>query len=668
MKKMLRKLKRSNRFVRYFYYLVSIAYVIGLVFFIKNLLSLSGIENLLRGILISIFGAWFLFYFFSSFLNLMMRKYKPIILTSLLNIVFIALFFGASYFISTIYGGLKTMEEGNKTTYTSYLITLKDEKYDDKSIIGRINNEEDIEGYILTKNIINEHNLENEIKDFNDYDDLIYSLYEKKIALAFVPSNYVTLFKGNENLENIGSETEIVYQYTENIKSEDNTSSNKDFSEPLTFLIMGVDSTVDGLNPNAAFNGDTLMLVSFNPKTLNTLMVSVPRDTYVPIVCNNNRYAKINSAAAYGSECVVNTVGKLLDVDIDYYVKINFKGVVNLVEALHGVEVDVEAPTYGGSQYNGQMCEQNSDRQFGSHLVCIKPGLQTLNGEQALAYARNRHLYLGGDLDRIRHQQQVVEAVAKKLLNFSTFTDFKNIYSAISNNIATNMASEKILSGYNVLKEMALNALQGSEFININKATLETYSLPVYLPNSNRTTSAQGYYKDSLADVQKNIKIVLGQEEMEAIKTFEFSVNNDYEPAMAGKGLRKEKSLSTMPNLIGSSVSKAEEFCKANNIKLEKVYVDPGEQYYNGSVSPGLIGDQSVKIGTLVANITTLTIYIPNASSNKVDDSSNQSSNNTNNKDDGKQNSDKKTDNENEEKTEEEDEDTKDLKDNLNIF
>ena len=75
-------------------------------------------------------------------------------------------------------------------------------------------------------------------------------------------------------------------------------ASNKDFNEPLTFLLMGVDSETSGLNANAAFNGDTLMLISFNPTTLTATMVSIPRDTYVPIACNNNRYAKINSSAA----------------------------------------------------------------------------------------------------------------------------------------------------------------------------------------------------------------------------------------------------------------------------------------------------------------------------------------------------------------------------------
>ncbi len=630
MKKIIKKLKRSNPLVRYFYYFLLIAYLLCYGFFTYNLLLLTGIETIIRYILIGVFLFWFLFYAMYCFLNLLMRKYKKIILMSLLHVVFIAVFIVSSYYMGIVNGSLSNLQDKDKSIYTSYLIKLKNAEFNNESTIGRISNTNDLEGYELTLKLMKEHNLNNEITNYDDYFDMIYSLYEKKINAIFVPSNYITLYESTEGLENIGQETEIIYQYQEKINEKNNTlSSNKDFTEPLTFLLMGVDSTIDGLNPNAGFNGDTLMLISFNPKTLDTLMLSVPRDTYVPIVCNSNKYAKINSSAAYGSDCVIDTVASLLDTKIDYYVKINFKGVVALVEAMHGIEVDVEAPTYGADKYGGKMCEQNSDRQFGDKLICLDPGLQTLNGEQALAYSRNRHLYLGSDLDRIRHQQQVVEAIAKKLLNFSTFTDFKDIFNAISNNIATNMSKDKILSSYPVLKEMALNALNGEEFININKATLETYSLPVYLPKSGTYTSAQGYYSDSLRDVQDAIKKTLGITPKEEIKTFAFSANEEYKVHMAGKGLKKEKSLELMPNLIGSNVSVAEEFCANHNITLNKKFVDPGEQYYNGSVGVGLIGDQDVKIGTLVNNITELTIYIPNSVS-KTPTNDNETNDKTN--------------------------------------
>ena len=376
-----------------------------------------------------------------------------------------------------------------------------------------------------------------------------------------------------------------------------------------------------------------LMLMSFNPKTLSSVLLSIPRDTYVPIACNNNRYAKINSSAAYGTGCVISTINNFLNINIDYYVKINFKGVVDLVDAVDGIEVDVEAPTYMANKYNGKVCEQNSDRAWGDKLVCMDPGRQVLNGEQALAYARCRHMYIGSDLDRVKHQQQVVEALANKVLHFNSIKEFQDILNAVSKNIATNMETDTILSGYNVAKNVLGNKLSGKDSLNIQKATLETYSLNVYVPSQGRNTSAQGYYESSLEDIKKAFNIVLGKEKEEPIKTFSFSVNETYEIYRPGKGKRSGQSGALLPNFIGKTVSEAQEFCKNNNITLDIKYVDSGNEHYNNQVSVGLIADQSVHKDVLLSTVSNLTIYVVNSKTTN-NNSNNNASKSTENKND----------------------------------
>lgn len=624
MNKFFRKLKKSNRVLRYIYYIVSITYIISLFFFIKSLLNLTGIETVLRIVFIIFFILYIIVYAFWNLLNLLRRKYKVLIITSIISLIFIIIFCVGSYYINMVYSNINNITEDDHLMYTTYLISLKDTEFDNDSSIGMLDNEEEIEWNILAQKLYSEEKLANSITDYSDYNKMLADLYSEDIDAIFVPGNYVTLFNGEEQYQNIAEDTKILYKYSEERENQDLIlSSNKTFDEPLTFLLMGVDSETAGLNANAAFNGDTLMLISFNPSTLTATMVSIPRDTYVPIVCNNNRYAKINSSAAYGTSCVIETVSEFLDVDIDYYVKINFKGVVELVDAIGGVEVDVEAPTYNSDKYDGMMCEQNSDRLFGDNLVCVEPGLQTLSGEQALAYARNRHMYIGGDLDRIRHQQQVVEAIASKALQFSSISDLQNILNAISNNIATNMDTNTILSGYNVIKNMVSNVISGEDLLNINKAYLETYSLPVYVPSMGATTSAQGYYVDSLEDIRHAIKVTLGLEDEEVIKTFSFSVNEPYEITSPGSGLRGEKSSSTLPNFIGSTVSVAEEFCNEHGITFNIEYVDPDSDHYNPNVAVGLIGDQSEFIGVLTSTVDELTVYVINSHAATSDEPSN---------------------------------------------
>ena len=614
MNKVIRKLKRSSKILRYIYYVICIIYIITLFFFIKSLLHLTGIETVLRIVFIVFFILYLALYAFWNLLNLLRRKYKVLIITSIISLVFILIFSVGSYYINMVYSNLNNMTEDDELTYTTYLITLQESEFNNDSVIGMISDENEIEGNELAKKLYNKEKLANSIEDYDDYYELLNDLYNNDIDAIFVPGNYVTLFSGEEKYQNIAEATKIVYEYSEKKENQDLIlSSNKDFDEPLTFLLMGVDSENNGLNANAAFNGDTLMIITFNPTTLTTTMLSIPRDTYVPIACRSNSYSKINSAAAYGTSCVVDTVSNFLDIDIDYYVKINFKGVVDLVDALGGIEVDVEAPTYNADRYDGMMCEQNSDRLFGDNLVCVEPGLQTLNGEQALAYARNRHLYIGSDLDRIRHQQQVVEAIAQKALQFSSIKDLQDILNAISNNIATNMTTDTILSGYNVIKNMVSNVLSGEDLLNINKAYLETYSLSVYVPSMGTTTSAQGYYTSSLEDIKHALKVTLGEEEEDVIKTFSFSVNEPYEIYSPGKGLRSGTSSKLLPSFIDSTVTEAEEFCNENGIDFNIVYVDPGDSHYNSNVNVGLIGDQSSPINVLLSTVNELTVYVVNS-------------------------------------------------------
>lgn len=630
MNKMIKKLKRSNKALRLIYYLTNITYLIGLILFIKSILSLTGIETLLRVIVIILLILYLLFYAFWNLLNLLQRKYKGLIITTLISILLTVIFFVGSYYINYIYKNLDGMQENEKITYTTYLITLKDNNFNEESKIGIINKTIDNDNHELSTKLYKNKKLDNDTTEYTDYIKMIGDLYNGNIDAIFVPGNYVTLFKNENGFENIASDTKIIYEYSEKMQNEDlNLVSNKDFNEPLTFLFLGVDSEGDGLNANAAFNGDTLMLMSFNPKTLDAILLSIPRDTYVPIACNHNNYAKINSSAAYGTSCVISTINNLLGINIDYYVKINFKGVVDLVEAVGGVEVDVEAPSYMADKYGGKVCEQNSDRKFGDKLVCMNPGMQTLNGEQALAYSRCRHMYIGSDLDRVKHQQQVVEALANKAMHFSSIKEFQNILNAVSKNIATNMDTDTILSGYNVAKNVLGNKLSGKDSINIEKATLETYSLNVYVPSQGRNTSAQGYYKDSLLDIQKSFNVILGKEKKELIKTFNFSVNETYEKSAPGKGKRTGASGELLPSFVGKTVSEVESFGNSHNIKINVRYVDSGSEYYNSDVAVGLVGNQSVHKDVLLSTVSELTVYVVNSKETNNNVSENKSDNNS---------------------------------------
>ncbi len=634
MQKFINKIKKSNKVYLGILIITLLSYLIGYIIFVKNIAVLTGIETLVRVILIILFGIWFLVWLVMGLIYIFNKKYSSFIIMIVFTLLFNGIFFVAGYYIDTIYKSIDNISK-DTVNYTTYLISMKDTEFNENSKIGIISDTNNIEGNTLAKDLISEKNLTNKLYQYDDFYIMLDDLYSGKIDACFVSSNYTILFATEEKYQNIKDDTKVIYQYSKEMKNQDNiVYTNKKLTEPFTILVMGVDSEINGLNANGAFNGDTLMMVTFNPKTLSASMFSVPRDLYVPISCRNNALAKINSSAAYGTNCVINTMKQLTDIDIDYYVKMNFKGVVDLVEALGGVTVNVEEPWSwynAGVNYNGKVCEQNSNREFGDKIVCMDPGLQVLNGEQALAYARNRHQYLGSDLDRIRHQQDVIEAVIEKAKTLRNFDDFKKVLDAVSKNMDTNMTTDQILSLYDVGKSFLVNTINGSDVkFSIYKTSLETYSLPVYLGYS--TTSALGYYKKSLEDIKTMMKTNLGLIEKIPNKTFSVDYNDDYTVKYYGKKLYGDKSVATMPSLIGSSLDYATNWATSNGVSLSKIEVYEGDEHFNYLYGDGIVADQSIHVNSVIGIGTNLTIYVnKRPTSTSIADNNNNQSNTENN-------------------------------------
>ena len=633
------KLKKASKVQKFFYFFTTILYLISLIYFIYSICHLS-IETFLRVIAIILFTCWLFFYALSGLIQVVTKKKATFIIITIITFIFIPIQFGSSYIINYFYGNLKAMNK-ETITYRTNLISLKDTDFDEDSKIGMVNTEDDIEGVILANELIKKKKLDNEITKFDDYDAMIYALFNKEIDACFVPGNYTLFNIENEDGEitNIKDQTQIIDYLEKDMKNQDNQtlekSKEKKLTEPFTALIMGVDSEYDGLKANQSFNGDTLILATFNPKTLTATMFSLPRDIYVPIACNNKRYAKINSSAAYGSTCVINTIQNLTGIEIDYYVKMNFTGVVDLVNVLGGVEVDVAVPDFAtnmGIDCKGGICEQNSKREVGANTVYIKPGLQTLNGEEALAYARNRHQFLAGDLARNQHQQQVIEAVALKMKNVRNVTEFQNIMDTISRNLETNITPEQIMSFYDVGKDMLLNI--HSNTLSIKKTYLNCYGLPVWRGSS--VTSALGYQPASLNAIIKLMEENLELREVTPVKTFSISYNEDYTTPLVGQYEYGGAVLDVVPNFIGGGMSKAMDWCNANGYNCSSEYADSDEPQ-------GIIIEQSIHAFQLMQEVRDKTIVF--TLSNGRSNNSTQQNNNNNETNDNKENNDNNNNN-----------------------
>ncbi len=358
---------------------------------------------------------------------------------------------------------------------------------------------------------------------------------------------------------------------------------------------MGVDSPHETLDKNAAVNGDALILITFNPNTLNATVLSIPRDTYVPITCFRGQIEnKITHAAWYGESCMINTIEKFTGIDIDYYVKINFKGVVKLVDALGGVTIDVPV----------SFCEQDSNRQWGKKKICLKEGLQTLNGEQALALTRHRKTFIDGDLRRAQHQQLVMRGIINELKDIDSLNTIYKILDAISKNIDTNLTKNQILEFYNVGKDVLAKSKASSDFVTMQQLHLDGWGQTIYDEGMDLPLWNYMYYRASLKEVVEAMEINLGIKQPTLIKEFSYSINKPYTPKVIGDGhYKRDYIIYTLPDFTKNSRAFAENWGLQNNIKMTFITIDKNSSEYKDKYVDGQIIYQSVPAYYRVAKI-----------------------------------------------------------------
>ncbi|WP_026694336.1 LCP family protein [Peribacillus kribbensis] len=225
----------------------------------------------------------------------------------------------------------------------------------------------------------------------------------------------------------------------------------------ISLLFIGIDDS-EKRHLKGNTRSDALMLATFNTKKKTIKLVSIPRDSYVHIPANNT-YTKITHAHAIGgTKATVDTVEELMHVPVDYYVKMNFNAFMDVVDALNGIKVDVPYEMY----------EQDSkDHKNAIHL---QKGMQTLNGEEALAFVRTRHK--DSDIYRGKRQQQAIEAIAHKATSVGAVSKYTKVIEAIGDNMSTNLTFSEMKSFVDyVLSSKGLQvqslSLKGSdEYIN----------------------------------------------------------------------------------------------------------------------------------------------------------------------------------------------------------
>ncbi len=275
----------------------------------------------------------------------------------------------------------------------------------------------------MLKALKDERGSENPTEKFDSINDMVKGLYDKKVPIIIFDEAYRHILE--EEYPTFSKDTRVVYtiNYPEKEKS---FAKEVDVSEDsFVVLISGID-TYGGIKKVS--RSDVNILAVVNPKKEKILLISIPRDYYVPIVSGGSsigrtdgQYDKLTHTGLFGPRCTVSTLENLFDIPIHYYVRVNFTSVVDIVDAIGGITVQ-------------------SDYAFDGFVV----GENECNGERALKFSRERYAFIDGDRQRGKNQMEVIEAIVSKLSNPTLKYDYLQLFQTLSNCVETNISDKDV--------------------------------------------------------------------------------------------------------------------------------------------------------------------------------------------------------------------------------
>lgn len=237
--------------------------------------------------------------------------------------------------------------------------------------------------------------------------------------------------------------------------------------EPFLIYLSGVDTRNSETIVEKGLS-DVNMVIAVNPKTNKILMINVPRDYYLPLYGNLEKMDKLTHAGSQGIACSMETLGACFDVQFNYYVRVNFHSVVEIVDAIGGITVD--------SQY-----AFSSEYSLSGETYQFVKGKNDLTGDAALAFARERHSFASGDLQRGINQQLVIKAILNKVTSPAILQPGKinTLLNVLVSHTKTNISLDEIRT----LINYQLDELPGWDVQSMS-VTGKGASRPCYLAGS----------------------------------------------------------------------------------------------------------------------------------------------------------------------------------------
>ena len=330
--------------------------------------------------------------------------------------------YGANYLNSTV----SFIKEANsiKEEINKYYVVVLDKSEYKK--IDDINNKK--VGYIenTPEEVFNKIDVELDYNSYSNQLELYKDLDIKKIEAILVSDSYMDIM--TEEVDNFKENTRVLYTIDIHKKIEGINKSVETNKESFTIYISGIDTY--GSIGNVS-RSDVNILVTVNPNTGKILLTSIPRDYYVRLHGTTGYKDKLTHAGLYGINMSVSTIEDLIDIDINYYVRVNFNTLIKVIDEIGGIDIYSDTDFIA---WTDESCKFNQ-------------GMNSVGGKCALAFSRERYAYQSGDRHRGQNQQAVISAIIKKVnTDRNLILKYNDILDSLNGTFQTNMQFEDITS------------------------------------------------------------------------------------------------------------------------------------------------------------------------------------------------------------------------------
>lgn len=279
-------------------------------------------------------------------------------------------------------------------------------------------------------------------KSYDTPTALADALYNREVDAVILSKGMVSTLKQTDGYKDFTSRTREIYTYDVTHESDAITPNANISRQPFVVYCSGTDERISDTLLNTRSDANILAVV--NPSTHKILLVNIPRDYYLPLPFNGEM-DKLTHFSVYsdkGMDEPIEALNTLLGVKADYYARVNFSGLMDIVDALGGI--DVTSPV-DFTTVAMEMPNENGDGGYHDESFTFTEGVNHLNGREALAFSRERSAFAQGDVQRGRNQMAVLQAIIDKATSPAILSGYQDVLKAVSDSVLTNMPQQDIL-------------------------------------------------------------------------------------------------------------------------------------------------------------------------------------------------------------------------------